>query len=107
MGSSEQIIKHEVIPDGNISKVSQVFEIYTKLFDHSNTTINIENLGEVNSSIFAKQGNVKCDKYTNNENKVIDDNDEILTAQDEIVYLLEDISVTKKYEGDIVIRRLD
>ena len=37
----------------------------------SNTTINIENLEEVNSSIFTKQGNVKCDKYTNNENKVI------------------------------------
>ena len=73
----------------------------------SNTTINIENLEEVNSSIFAKQGNVKCDKYTNNENKVIDDNNEILTAQDEIVYLLEEISVTKKYKGDIAIRRLD
>ena len=48
-----------------------------------------------NSSISTNQDNIKCENYTNTENKASVDNDDIVIAQGEDIYQLKGNSTTQ------------
>ena len=50
---------------------------------------------DTNSQISTNQDNIKCENYTNTENKASVDNDDIVIAQCEDIYQLEGNSTTQ------------